>query len=196
MYIFTATRARRVNLLVCHSPVHRVYRASFLPSRPNRVPPPPHTQAIFAPAPFGSWGETHSLAGEGMGRGGGGLWGRFFTVVRLKEDKEYQKLAYCFERFNHKNMQCHVLLSEGVECVIVQLLVPSAKKKHFSRKEWMNEWTNLLFDFLTLGPTVSARKECAVRSFSRQTAYPGLARTSALNTSHIKKHVLVAHAFN
>jgi hypothetical protein len=48
---------------------HRVYRVpGFLSSRPNWVPPPPLPLGSVAPSPFGSEGETHSLAGEGVGR--------------------------------------------------------------------------------------------------------------------------------
>jgi hypothetical protein len=92
------------------------------------------------------------------------------------EDKEHQKSApaacITLNDLTMKTFSTTHFKSEGVECVTVQPLVPSAKRKQFSPKD------------------------CAVMSFSRQTAYPGLARTSALNTSYIKKHVLVAHAFN
>ncbi len=48
--------------------LHRVYSVpGFLSSRPNWVPPPPtpHPQASVSPP--GSKGETHSIAGDGVG---------------------------------------------------------------------------------------------------------------------------------
>jgi hypothetical protein len=39
----------------------------FLSNRPNWVPPPPRQKESVAPPPFGSRGETHLLAGGGLG---------------------------------------------------------------------------------------------------------------------------------
>ncbi len=49
--------------------IHRVYKVPrFLSSRPNWGSPPlPHRLGSVAPPPFGSRGETHSLAGEREG---------------------------------------------------------------------------------------------------------------------------------
>jgi hypothetical protein len=50
--------------------IHRVYRApGFLSSRPNWIPLTTSTASECYPPSFGSKGETHSLAGEGVGGG-------------------------------------------------------------------------------------------------------------------------------
>ncbi len=41
--------------------------SGFVSSRLNWVPPPPHPQESVAPPSFRPKGETHSLAGEGLG---------------------------------------------------------------------------------------------------------------------------------
>jgi hypothetical protein len=41
--------------------------SGFISSLPNWVPPPPQSEASVAPLSLGPRGETHSLAGEGMG---------------------------------------------------------------------------------------------------------------------------------
>jgi hypothetical protein len=39
----------------------------FFSSRPNRESPTPSTAGEYVPSSFGSVGDTHSLAGEGVG---------------------------------------------------------------------------------------------------------------------------------
>jgi hypothetical protein len=51
-----------------HIRAHRVGRVpGFLSSRPNWLPPPPHSHVSVAPLPLVLGGGTHSLAGEGAG---------------------------------------------------------------------------------------------------------------------------------
>jgi hypothetical protein len=57
----------------------------------------------------------------------------------LKDDKEHQKLALASNDLTIKTCSTTYFQSEGVDYVTVQLLVPSAKRKHFSKSMCCHE---------------------------------------------------------